>query len=156
MNPYFVKQDAPSCLVVDATWDSVINKPDDFDEIVQTILEMIAQAEARGLVLNTTTFGAFKEAINDILIRPLANRHETTPDEDDNTEKSQGYVLADAFWDELILSEDWQDFQKAVERAYAMKLQIEKSSPLTKNNTLQETKDNFNETIIKPLIDRVD
>lgn len=146
----FRKGDAPSCLVIDKTWDDILGKPDFMDELAERIVSMMDEANDFGLVKKTTTFEEFKRAINKILLRPLQK--------DVSTEESAGIqppgtILVDAFWDEIPQTEEkWVKFKDAVERAYDMKLRIDEHQPLTARDILQTAKDNFNDTVVKPML----
>ena len=146
----FRKGDAPSCLVVDKTWDDIVNKPEFFDELVERVVAMMNGAEDIGLLKKSTTLGQLKEAINTILLRPLqAPSHSS----EDPKSKTPGSILVDAFWDEIPQTEEkWQKFKEAIARAYDMKIQIGDHQPLTERDTLQTTKDNFNDTVVKPML----
>ena len=148
----FRKGDAPSCLVVDKTWDDIIDKPDFFDELANRILEMTSQAESLQPQFNpkTATFWQLKDAINKVLMVPLTDRntHQSV-----QKKRTEGSVLVDAFWDEIIVTDnDWEKLKSAIAKAYDMRLRIEEHNPLTESDTLKKTKDVFNETTIMPLL----
>lgn len=151
MNPaIFRKGDAPSVLVVDKSWDDIIDKPDFFDELAERIVKMADAAGSIGLMKKATTFSKFKEAINTVLMDSLLA---TVEQEGTNPVRKDGSVLVDAFWDEIIKPNDVLDkLQVAITRAYEMKLRIEESSPLKSSDTLMKSKDTFNETVLKPLL----
>lgn len=147
----FRKGNASSCLVVDKTWDDIINKPDFFDELVDRVVGMMkGAADFGGQILKTTTFREFKEAINKILLVPLQYNFHS---EEKPESKKPNTVLADAFWDEIPqIEEKWAKFKDAIGRAYNMKVRIGEHAPLTAKDTLQTTKDNFNDTVVKPML----
>lgn len=146
----FRKGDAPSCLVVDKSWEDIINKPDFFDELVERVVNMMKGAEVVGLLTKATTLRELKEAINEILLEPL---QEELHIGEDVVQRTPGSVLADAFWDEIPqTTEYWLRFKEAIARAYEMKNQIAEHQPLTKKDTLMSTKNNFNDTVVKPLL----
>lgn len=146
----FRKGDAPSCLVVDKSWAEIINKPDFFDELVDRVVAMMRGAENFGLILKTTTFVEFKRAINEILLRPL---QEQSHSDEKPVLKKPGTILADAFWDEIKMSKsEWLHFRDALAHAYDMKVQIGDHQRLTEKDTLQTAKDNFNDTVVKPML----
>ena len=148
MNPaIFRKGDASSVLVVDKTWEDIIDKPDFFDSLAQIIVSMTDAAVEE--VDKKTTLRNFKEAINRILIRPLSD----TPAATISPMKKEGTILVDAFWDEIRKSSDkWEKLHAALEKAWLMKQKIDLGTPLTVSDTLQESKNNFNEAIVKPLL----
>ena len=146
----FRKGDASSVLVVDKTWNDVIDKPDFFDELAERIVKMSDNAKDFGLRLKSTTFGRFKEAINSVLMDPLL---EPLDHESHDVVRTPGSVLVDAFWDEIIKPDGmWEKLKGAIEKAYMMKEKIAERLPLNASSTLQETKDTFNDTVMKPLL----
>lgn len=145
----FRKGDAPSCLVVDKTWDDIIDKPDSLDELASRIVAMIKNAEELGYVLKSTNFGVFKQMINAILLEPLKDGEYDTPSREDGT---PGNIRADAFWDEIQITDStWERFRDAIDRAFAMRVAVSNHRPLTNRDVLQNVKDNFNEAVIAPL-----
>lgn len=151
MNPnVFRKGDAASCLVVSKTWDDVLNTPGFFKELAERLIEMMENAEDIGRITKATTFGQFKKAINEILLDPL--RHDPSSPDSGKDTPEPGTILVDAFWDEIISpNKDWERLQEAIEKAAEVKKRIEEHVPLTSSDTLQNTKDNFNQTIVEPL-----
>lgn len=146
----FRKGDATSVLVVDKSWRDIIDKPDFFDELSRRIVEMSHAASSIGLLKKATTLRQFKNAINTILMDPLLREYS---DSSDNNVQKNGSVLVDAFWDEIIKPDDiWEDLKESLEKAYAMKLKIEDSYPLSDSSTMQESKDMMNEAVVKPLL----
>ena len=149
----FRKEDADSCLVVEKSWNDIIDKPDFFDELVQRLVLMTKGAEDYpDLLMKSTTFRVVKEAINDILLVPLQKQLDIT---NINVERTPNSILADAFWDEIIKpNELWDGIKEAIEKSYAMKQQIEKGehTALTDSSTLQDVKNTMNDTVIKPLL----
>lgn len=150
MNPaIFRKTDAPSILVVDKSWEQVLDKPDFFNELAERIVDMTTAANEIGELTGRTTLRGVKEAINEILMKPLTKM---TEHESINVERQEGSVLVDAQWDEIIKSDEmWEKLKPAIEKAYEMKKRIEEASPLTNKTTLQQTKDVLNTAVIKPL-----
>ena len=150
MNPnVFRKGDAASCLVVDKTWGEIVNKPDFFDELVERLVLMKTKAETIGLLKKSTTLREFKEAVNEILLYPLQYDY---PAGEDFVLKGSDTILVDAFWDEIQKDEDmWKEARDALARAYDMKNSIAEHQPLTKKDTLQKSKDNFNEAVVIPM-----
>lgn len=148
----FRKGDAPSCLVVDKTWADVINKPDFLDELERRIVAMADGAEQIDLIDKSTTLREFKEAINTVLLKPL--QMEIAPEEpEEGGAHGAGTILADAFWDEIKIPDDtWENFRDALVKAYNMKLRIQEHQPLSASDTLQTAKDNFTDTVVKPLL----
>lgn len=146
----FRKGDASSVLVVDKSWNDIIDKPDFFDELAERIVKMSDAAKSIGLMLNSTTFRQFKEAINEILMNPLLSSVEH---DGNNVVQKPGTVLADAFWDEIEKPDDvWAKLRDAIAKAYGMKEKIAERSPLTRSDTLLQAKTTFNDTIVKPLL----
>ena len=146
----FRKGDASSCLVVDKTWEDVIGKPDFMDELAERIVDMMDGAEDFGLLTTATTFLQFKKAVNQILLRPLQKDIETT---ENTNSQPPDTILVDAYWDEIPQTENkWRKFKEAVARAYDMKLQIGEHQPLSERDTYQTVKDNFNDTVVKPML----
>ena len=154
----FRKGDASSVLVVDKTWRDIIDKPDFFDELAERIVMMSDAAESVGLMLKSTPFGPdenspktnLKGAINQVLMAPLLD-----PVENDgaNIVRKDGSVLIDALWDEILISDTvWTELRAALAKAYDMKLRIGENNPLTSSDTLMDTKDTFNNTVLKPLL----
>ena len=145
----FRKGDAPSCLVVDKSWNEIVGKPDFFDELAERIVRMMDAADDFGLLTRATTLRQFKDAVNEILLRPLQYDY---PAGEDIVLKGSDTILVDAFWDEIRQDENtWVKFKDAITRAYDMKGRIAEHKPLTNKDMLQSSKDNFNETIVKPL-----
>lgn len=151
MNPaIFRKGDAPSVLVIDKSWNDIIDKPDFFDELAERIVKMSDAAESIGLMLKSTTFHQFKEAINAILMNPLLSSVEH---DGNNVVQKPGTVLADAFWDEIEKPDAvWAKLRDAIAKAYGMKEKIAERSPLTGADILLQAKTTFNDTIVKPLL----
>ena len=146
----FRKGEASSCLVVGKTWKDIINKPAFLDEMVVRVVNMMNGAEDVGLLTKATTLRELKEAINKILLRPL---QEELHIGEDVVVRTPGSVLADAFWDEIPqTTEYWVRFKEAITRAYEMKNQIAEHQPLTDKDTLMSTKNNFNDTVVKPML----
>ena len=146
----FRKGDASSVLVVDKSWKDIIDKPDFLDELSKRILLMSHAAEAFGQVTKATTFQQFKNAVNSVLMDPLI---ETVDTDEQNVVRKHGSVLVDAYWDEIIKTDDdWKELKSAVERAYIMKVKIGEHNPLTSSDTLMKSKETFNDTVMKPLL----
>ena len=146
----FRKGDASSVLVVDKSWNDIIDKPDFFDELAERIVKMSDAADSIGVMTKATTLRQFKEAINSVLMEPLLA---TVEHDGHNVIKKTGSVLVDAFWDEIIKPDDvWKKLKDAVAKAYDMKLRIGENSPLTNADTLMKSKDTFNNTVMKPLL----
>ena len=154
----FRKGNASSVLVVDKSWDDIIDKPDFFDELAERIVKMTDNAESIGLMLKSTPFGPaknknvinLKDAINKVLMEPLLASVEQ---DNVNVVKKDGSILVDALWDEIILPDlVWKKLYAALEKAYSMKLRIGESEPLTSADTLMDTKNTFNDTVLKPLL----
>lgn len=146
----FRKGDAPSVLVVDKSWNDIIDKPDFFDELAERIVKMSDAAESIGQMIKSTTFMQFKRAINAVLMEPLLASVEH---DGHNVDRKTGSVLADAFWDEIKKPDDvWEKLQAALAKAYEMKLRIAENRPLTESDTLMQSKNVFNDTIMKPLL----
>lgn len=146
----FRKGDASSCLVVDKAWKDVINKPAYFDILAKRIVDMLEEAEKDGLITKSDNFQRVKTKINEILLLPLQKEYELSAREKTHTE---GYILADAFWDEIKMDDPiYERLHEALERAYAIRQQVLQHSPLTASDKLQDVKDDFNATIIKPLL----
>lgn len=150
MNPnVFRKGDAPSCLVVDASWEDVINQPAFFTELAVRIVGMTDEAEKIGLLRKATTLGKTKEAINSILLEPLREDTETS---ETPVLRKPNTILVDAFWDEIKKSgHTWEKFTEALQKAADMRARILEGQPLSNSATLQDVKDEFNNTIVKPL-----
>lgn len=147
----FRKGDASSCLVVNTTWQEVINKPDFFDELAKRIVAMYSNALDIGPLLKASTLADLKTAINSILVEPLTNPDYNTPD--NATTPRANTVLADAFWDEIELPDEmWGKLKDALIGASNMREQTLEHTPLTTKDTLQEVKVNFNETVVYPLL----
>lgn len=151
MNPaIFRKTDSPSILVVEKSWEQVLDKPDFFNELAERIVDMTTAANEIGELTGRTLLSGVKEAINEILMKPLTKM---TEHESYNVKRQEGSVLVDAQWDEIIKSDEmWEKLKPAIEKAYEMKKRIEESSPLTNKSNLQQTKDVLNTAVIKPLI----
>lgn len=146
----FRKGEAESCLVVNKTWDDVVDKPYSFSALVNCIVSMVRGAEDIGLLTRATTLRELKTAINTILLEPL--KGSGTIDED-IAYPTSGNVIADAYWDEIKGdTEEMEAFKEAVARAYNIKEQIASHKPLSTQDTLQTTKDNFNNTVVRPLL----
>lgn len=146
----FKKGDAPSCLVLDKTWDEIINKPNNLEELVMRAVNMIKGAEDIGLVTKATTFQELKNAIDKVLLLPLQEDLHT---KEDTASRTPGSILADAFWDEIPqTSEYWARFKEAIARACEMKDRIAEHEPLTDKDTLTSTKNTFNGAVVKPLL----
>lgn len=149
----FRKGNASSCLVVDKTWDEVINKPDFFDELAKRIVAMLEGAESLGdlaILTRRDTLGRTKTVINTILLEPLQELYEETAQ---RAVRTEGSILADAFWSEIKSNEQSMErLLEALEKAYKMKQKIADGRPLTGSDTLQTVKDTFNNTISKPLL----
>lgn len=146
----FRKGDASSVLVVDKSWNDIIDKPDFFNELAKRIVLMAQAANTIGQITKTTTLRQFKDAINAVLMTPLL---ETFDNSDHNPTRKPGSVLVDAFWDEIIKPDkDWEELKSAIEKAYDMKLRIGEHSPLTNADTLMRSKETFNDTVMKPLL----
>lgn len=159
----FRKGDAPSVLVVDKSWNDIIDKPDFFDELAERIVMMEDAATEIGLMQKSTPFGglapnmqeellktSLKGAINEILMKPLTAQLEYHLD---NREKAENSILADAFWDEIIINKNiWERLYQALDRAYKMKERIDDNSPLSNASTIQNTKSLLNEAVIEPLL----
>lgn len=145
----FKKGNASSCLVMNKAWKDIVGKPDFFDTIAKIMVEMLQGAEETGLLLASTSFTHTKDIINKVLISPLM---ENKPSSIPPQPQTEGTILADAFWDELIQTDEiLANFKTAIERAYAMKLQIQESAPLSNESDLGEFKETINSTILKPL-----
>lgn len=145
----FRKEDATSCLVVDKSWDQILDKPDFFTELGKRIVEMTSEAERVGILTRETTLKYLKQAINDVLLIPL-QKDEGEPGT--NPIKSDESILADAFWDEISHNDSaFKGLKEAIEKAAAMKKKIGELAPLTDASTLQDTKDAMNEAVLKPL-----
>lgn len=148
----FRKYDAPSVLVVDKTWRDILNKPADFDELAARILAMANEAQIQGLLTKFTTLSQFKDAVNTVLLNPLQEEVVVPPSSDDDESMDGETILADAFWDEIVgEGEVWEKLYEAMQRANAVRVQIEEHSALSAEDTLMDTKTNFNEVILKPL-----
>lgn len=146
----FRKGDAPSCLVVDKTWEEIINKPDFFDELVERVVNMMKGAEDIGLLTKATTLRELKEAINTVLLRPLQEDLHTGGEAVSGKTEA---ILADAFWDEILLtSEYWSRLEESIARAYELKTKIAEQQPLSNKDTLMSTKNKFNDTVVKPML----
>ena len=150
----FHKGDASSCLVVGKTWADIKNKPAFFNELVHKLLVMMGQSEKIGLALKSDTLKEFKAKIQAILLGPLKEPYSDEGPADDTG--GDNLINADAFWDEILSGEeDWSRLQEALERAGLMKNQIDRhileNDVITDSSTLQNVKDNFNDTIVKPL-----
>lgn len=146
----FRKGDASSVLVIDKSWNDIIDKPDFFDELAERIVKMSDAAESIGIMLKSTAFKQFKEAINEILMNPLLSSVEH---DGHNVVQKPGTVLADALWDEIEKPDAvWAKLRDAIAKAYGMKEKIDERSPLTSSDTLLQAKTTFNDTIVKPLL----
>lgn len=151
MNPnVFRKGDASSCLVIECPWEDVLDKPFLFDEMKDRVLMMVAAAEEQGLLTKADTLKIVKNAINDVLIKPLQadiSSSQTVPQE------HEGYIKADAFWDEIPNVP--KDLQKALVRLIQMRAKIDDyiGNPLDDKSTLMDTKTTFNQTVLMPLND---
>lgn len=147
----FRKGDSPSCLVVDKTWDQILNKPVDFDELAKRLLDMYDAAEIAGILRRPDTLRRLKQVVMDVLLTPLREPVESGSSSGTPT---KGAVLADAFWDEIVSTTevDMTKLKEALARAYNMKIQIEEHEPPKSKDTLMDVKTNFNDTILKPLL----
>ena len=148
----FRKGDASSCLVVGKSWNEIINKPDFYDELAVRIVKMLTAAESLGILRRPDTFTAVKETINKVLLEPLRKNLSDLPISESSHTK--GYILADAFWDEILSAGgvDLTRLKLALERAGAMRTAINEHAPLGVKDTLQDVKTNFNDTVLKPLL----
>lgn len=149
----FKKEDAESCLVVNKTWDQILNKPDFFTELGQRIVNMTEEAEKVGELTRESTLKFVKAAINKVLLGPLGSLHEEI---DDSAEKpsrsSSDSIMADAFWDEISQDDKvYENLKSGIEKAYAMKKRINAMSPLSDAASLQDTKNTMNKAILEPL-----
>lgn len=146
----FKKTDAQSVLVVDKTWDEIIDKPDFFNELAYRIVQMYDGANTVGQAKPSTKFNEFKDMVNTILLTPLKTlwrQEETVAIQKDNT------ILVDAFWDEILKTEEaWYKLKEAVAKAYAIKHQIEEHETFKDSDKYQQVKDKFNETVTQPLL----
>lgn len=146
----FRKGDASSVLVVDKTWNDIIDKPDFFDELAERIVMMSDAAADVGLMLKSTTFIKFKAAINKILAEPLLAEVSSGGA---NVVKKPDSVLVDALWDEIVVPDAvWGKLRSAIEKAYDMKSRIDENRPFANSDTLIQTTEKFNETVVKPLL----
>ena len=144
----FRKGDASSCLVVDKAWKDVYNKPDFFTTLAEVITRMAAEAKETGIVHKATSFGEFKRIINQVLLTPLREAQYEPSHEKYDTQP----VMADAFWSEIEQNDEWAGLYKAIEKAYVMRESIIAHRPLVAADKLQDVKDNFNETVIEPML----
>ena len=146
----FRKGDASSVLVVDKSWNNIIDKPDFFDELAERIVKMSDAADSIGIMTKATTLRQFKDAINAVLMEPLLA---TVEHDGHNVVRKQGSVLVDAFWDEIIKPDDvWEKLKAAIEKAYDMKVRIGECKPLKDSDTLMRSKETFNDAVMKPLL----
>lgn len=146
----FRKGDASSVLVVDKSWNDIIDKPDFFDELAERIVLMTDRAESIGMMLKSSPLKDLKNAINLVLMDSLIEDvGHGAPD----VKRKEGSVLVDALWDEIQISDaDWKRLYTAIEKAVAMKDRTTENYPFTSSDTLMSTKDKFNDTVLKPLL----
>lgn len=156
----FRKGSASSVLVTEKTWQDVINKPGNFDEIASRIIDMMLGAEEGskkvdetylgGLLLASNTFGEVKQAINAALLDPLLKDYSSPARANSN---DGPVIYPDFFWDEIQTESNWQRIRDALLRAAELRSRIDEQKPLTSSDKLQDVKNTFNETILKPLLD---
>lgn len=145
----FKKEDAESCLVVNKSWDQILNKPDFFTELGKRIVNMTEEAEKVGELTRESTLKFVKAAINKVLLGPL---QEEMDESIGNPTRGNNTILVDAFWDEISQNDTAYDHLKeSIEKAYAMKKRIDQMSPLSGGSTLQDTKTTMNKAVLEPL-----
>ena len=94
----FRKSPSPSILCIDKTWDDVIDKPFQFDEMTEKAIAMMLAAGDFGLLTRVSTLRDLKNAIYKVVIEPLNKPY---PDSGDSGDPTDGNIQVDAFFDEM-------------------------------------------------------
>ena len=143
----FRKGKAPSVLVVERTWDEVLDKPYQFDEMAERVIEMMEGAKDFGLLTKPDSLGRLKESVWKALLDPLKKDFP----EGEQAIPHDGYILGDAFWDEIPGVK--KSLREALSRLSKMmeKIEANNDNRLTPKSTLMEAKELMNETVLKPL-----
>ena len=152
----FRKGDAENCLVVDTTWNNVLSKPAFFTDVANRIIQIVKSAEERNpkLLTKSSTLMDLKKAINSVLLNHLRDPW----DKNEVKTKGDNTILVDAFWDEIkpdskvVEQEDWEYLKEAIQRICDLQERLTQNQALTEKSTLMETKENFNNAVLKPLL----
>lgn len=146
----FRKSPSPSILRIEKTWDDVLDKPFQFDEMTGRAIGMMLAAEDFGILTRLSSLRDLKNAIYNVIIEPLNRAYGSG---DSGGVPTDGNVQVDAFWDEIPGVP--KELKDAIERLFLMKQRIDENinNKLDNKSTLMDAKNIVNETVLKPLND---